>query len=112
MRVAPRGADAADADEPTQRVTAEARLELGEVPELFLGLAQAPETLAGVWSLLRATLLRGKIPRTTKELIALVRAVCYRPQDKVIATITLECKAKKVKLLTKDFKKLLKKVKF
>lgn len=49
----------------------DARLELGEVPDVLAALAQSPESYEGVWALVRAGLLEGKIPRTTKELVAL-----------------------------------------
>jgi alkylhydroperoxidase family enzyme len=47
------------------------RLELGGLAALLDALGHAPESLAAVLALLEATLLGGKIPRTTKELVAL-----------------------------------------
>lgn len=49
----------------------DARLELGEVPDVLAALAHSPESYTGVWTLVRTSLLEGKIPRTTKELVAL-----------------------------------------
>lgn len=48
-----------------------ARLELGEVPPLLEQLAHAPPILRAAWGLVEATLVQGKLARTTKELIAL-----------------------------------------
>lgn len=61
----------ATSGEETPEELRELALELGEVPQLFKGLANSSDALQGVWALTQATLLRGKIPRTTKELIAL-----------------------------------------
>lgn len=49
----------------------EAALELGEVPLALAALARAPEPLLAAWSYLREALLRGRLSRTTKELLAL-----------------------------------------
>ena len=57
--------------EATQLVLQEARLELGETPRIMTALAHAPAVVAGLWALLRGSLLEGAVPRTTKELIAL-----------------------------------------
>lgn len=49
----------------------EAALELGQVPPPLLALARAPEAAQAAWALVREALLRGRLPRTTKELLAL-----------------------------------------
>lgn len=49
----------------------EATLELGEVPAALAALARAPEPLLAAWGYLREALLRGRLSRTTKELLAL-----------------------------------------
>lgn len=67
MRVRP-----AEPLEPiAEAVLRTARLELGAEPEVLRRLTPAPESLAAVWRLLEETLLKGGIPRTTKELAAL-----------------------------------------
>lgn len=49
----------------------EATLELGGVPAPLLALARAPEAAQAAWAYLREALLRGRLSRTTKELLAL-----------------------------------------
>ena len=52
----------------------QARLELGEVPDVLTRLAHAPEAANAVWALVKGVLLEGAVPRTTKELIVLAAA--------------------------------------
>jgi len=48
-----------------------ARVELGATPGPLRALGAAPRAAAGVWSATDAVLLEGRVPRTTKLLIAL-----------------------------------------
>lgn len=47
------------------------RLELGGLPAPLDALGHAPDSLAAVLALLEVALLGGRVPRTTKELVAL-----------------------------------------
>jgi hypothetical protein len=65
-------APAGDALDPGAReVLARARVELGAVPGPLEALAAAPAALAGAWRLVEGVLVAGRVPRTTKELVAL-----------------------------------------
>lgn len=49
----------------------DATLELGAVPPPLLTLSRAPEPALAAWAFVREALLRGRLARTTKELLAL-----------------------------------------
>jgi uncharacterized peroxidase-related enzyme len=60
-------------DPEAKEVFGEIRLELGrtDVPRIFAVLSRHPAILRSLWQAVKTILLGGRLPRTTKELIAL-----------------------------------------
>jgi alkylhydroperoxidase family enzyme len=58
-------------DPAAREALAAARRELGGVPSVLRAVAAAPRALAGVWALVEGVLVEGRVPRTTKCLVAL-----------------------------------------
>jgi uncharacterized peroxidase-related enzyme len=70
----PLTADHADIPAPVAAVYAEIRQELGfgMVPNVFLAMASNPAYLRAQWDAFRATILRGQLPRTLKEMLGVL----------------------------------------
>ncbi len=67
--------DPATATDPVVRAVyneIEQDLGFGIVPNVFRALGSQPAILRAVWDLFRATILEGQLPRTVKEMIAVV----------------------------------------
>jgi len=64
-------AEPAELELPAREALGRAKLELGAVPPPLRALAQAPLAAMGVWMATHGILLEGRVPRTTKLLVAL-----------------------------------------
>ena len=60
-----------DLEPSAKEALARAKVELGAAPGPLRALAGAPQAMQGVWAATAGVLLEGKVPRTTKLLVAL-----------------------------------------